>query len=180
MMVGVGASVVDQWFGASWEELGAVAVSTVAIFAAVITYTRLTGLRSFSKMSSFDFAMTVAVGSLMATTAVSSSTSLLSAVVGLGLLYFVQVVIAIGRVHFKAEKLVDNTPLLLMEGPHVLDENLRRCRVTRADLRAKLREANITDADREILAVVLETTGDISVLSGDGPLDPTLLEGIRR
>ncbi len=100
--------------------------------------------------------------------------------VGLGLLYLVQVVIAFGRIHFRADELVDNKPLLLMDGPKVLDENLRKSRVTMPDLRAKLREANITDPDREVLAVVLETTGDISVLSGDGPLDPTLLEGIRR
>ncbi len=30
----------------------------------------------------------------------------------------------------------------------------------------------------QVLAVVLETTGDISVLHGSGPLDELLLEGV--
>jgi len=48
-------------------------------------------------------------------------------------------------------------------GPLILDENLKATKVTPDDLRAKLREANVTDY-RQIKAVVLETTGDISVL----------------
>jgi uncharacterized membrane protein YcaP (DUF421 family) len=179
MSIAADPSVVEEWLIASWGELGAVALSTVVVFLAVILYTRLAGLRSFSKMSSFDFAMTVAVGSLMASAAVSSSTALVPALVGLALLYLVQIAIALGRIHFGAEKAVDNTPLLLMDGPNVLEDNLRRARVTPADLRGKLREAGVTDPD-QILAVVLETTGDFSVLSGDGPLDRSLLQGVRR
>lgn len=175
----IAASVIDRWIGASWEDLGAVAFSTVVIFLTVIAFTRVAGLRSFSKMSSFDFAMTIAVGSLMASAAASPSTSLLAAIVALGLLYAIQATIAQGRLRIGADKIVDNTPLLLMDGRDVLDDNLRRARVTSADLRAKLREANITDPD-EILAVVFETTGEISVLAGDGPLDPSLLDGVRR
>lgn len=173
----IASDVIDRWLGASWVELGAVAVSTTVIFAAVITYTRITGLRSFSKMSSFDFAMTVAVGSLMATTAVSSSTSLVGALVGLALLYIIQVVIALARVHLGAGAVVDNQPLLLMADGEVIEEHLRRSRVTRDDLRGKLREHGVTQWS-QVTAVVLETTGECSVLTGDA-IDPDLLVGVR-
>lgn len=69
-----------------------------------------------------------------------------------------------------------------MDGPQILHENLRRARVPETDLIAKLREANVLNLD-QVRAVVLETTGDISVLHGgpDGPdLEPTLLTGVRR
>jgi uncharacterized membrane protein YcaP (DUF421 family) len=52
--------------------------------------------------------------------------------------------------------------------------------MTRSELRAKLREANVLEWS-QIRAVVLETTGDVSVLHGDEggtPLDPSLLEGV--
>ena len=52
-----------------------------------------------------------------------------------------------------------------MKGPEVLEDNLKRSRVTLGDLRAKLREANVTDLS-QVKAVVFETTGDISVLHG--------------
>ena len=59
-----------------------------------------------------------------------------------------------------------------------LDDALAASRVTRADVHAKLREANALDLSR-VRAVVLETTGDISVLHGDA-IDPVLLDEVRR
>jgi len=38
-------------------------VSSCTVYAAILLYTRIVGPRSFSKMSSADFAMTIAVGS---------------------------------------------------------------------------------------------------------------------
>ncbi|OKI17062.1 hypothetical protein A6A08_07310 [Nocardiopsis sp. TSRI0078] len=68
---GHGSGLLESLFGVPFDRLLLILVSTVGIFATVLTYTRIAGLRSFSKMSSFDFAMTVAVGSLVATVAVA-------------------------------------------------------------------------------------------------------------
>lgn len=165
-----------MWLTTTWTHVGLVVLSTIAIFLAVITYTRIAGLRSFSKMSSFDFASTVAVGSMMATVAVTDA-SLVNGVVALGTLYATQTAIAILRRRTSVEKMIDNQPLLLMVRGRVLDDNLRRGRITHLDLVAKLREANVTNYDN-VLAVVLEMTGDVSVLHGDGPLEPGLLDGV--
>jgi uncharacterized membrane protein YcaP (DUF421 family) len=172
------ASAPTQWLGSSWMQAAMVAVSTVAIFAAVIALTRLAGLRSFSQMSSFDLAMTVAIGSLMASTASSPSTTLVNGTLALTLLYVVQIAIAKARLRMGASTVVDNHPLLLMHEGRILHENLRRARVAERDLWAKLRHAGVTDPD-EVLAVVFETTAEISVLQGDGPVDRRLLEGVR-
>ncbi len=164
---------------ATWSDLGLAVVSTIAIFLAVITYTRIVGLRSFSKMSSFDFAMTVAVGSLMSAVGMGSS-SLLTGLAVLATLYGVQVAIAFGRRRWsRFEGLVDNTPRLLMVGEELLEDAMRTARVTRSDVLAKLREANVTDLS-QVHAVVLETTGDISVLHGtdDAPALDVVCEGV--
>ena len=60
-------------------------------------------------------------------------------------------------------RIIDNNPLLLMDGPNILEENLRKARVTKGDLRSKLREANVLQLS-QVKAVIFETTGDISVL----------------
>ncbi|MDY7101031.1 MAG: DUF421 domain-containing protein [Actinomycetota bacterium] len=168
----------EQWLGSSWSEVGLVVASTAAVFVAVIAYTRVVGLRSFSKMSSFDFAMTVAVGSIIATTAVTSSATLVNALIGLAVLYVLQIAIGVARVRFGAGAAVDNSPLLLMDGSKVLEDNLRSARLTHDDLAAKLREAGVARPE-QVLAVVFETTGDVSVISGEGPLDRELLAGVR-
>lgn len=76
---------------------------------------------------------------------------------------------------------VDNTPLLLMSGDQIIYDALKEARVTEDDLYAKLREANVLDFD-EVRAVVLEATGDISVLdaeAGGKELNAKLLQGVR-
>lgn len=153
----------ENWFDVSYESVIAISLSAVGIYAAVILFTRIAGKRSFSKMSSFDFAMTVAVGSILASTVLNSSVSLMEGVVGLAAVYILQIIAAFLRRFTFFHQLIDNTPLLLMDGPRILEGNLKKARLTNSDLRAKLREANVISLS-QVRAVVFETTGDISVL----------------
>lgn len=170
------------WFTTSWEAAVEAVLCAMGIYLAVIGYTRVAGLRSFSKMSSFDFAMTVAVGSVVASTTLSRDVSLLLGVVALGALYAVQELIAHLRVwHPSASDVIDNRPVLLMRNGEMFPQAMRAAEITRADLLAKLREANVLRLE-QARAVVLETTGDISVLhappDSDEALDTVLLEGV--
>lgn len=166
-----------NWISSSWSDLGVVAPSALLMLAAVIAVIRVIGLRSFSKMSGFDFAVTVAIGSITAST-VTSTTPLANGALAVASLLAVQSAIAFLRQRFSFGRIVDNTPALLMRDGVMIDGALARCRVTEDDVVAKLREANVLDVS-SVRAVVLETTGDISVLHGDGPLDPRLLESVR-
>ena len=153
----------EKWFEASWTSIIAILLTAAGIYLAIIIFTRIAGKRSFSKMSSFDFAMTVAVGSILATTILSKSVSLIQGIVGLAAVYILQISAAILRRYSWFQKAIDNSPLLLLEGKNVLHENLKKARVTEGDLRSKLREANVLDLS-QVRIVVFETTGDISVL----------------
>jgi len=170
------------WFLTEPTTLIWVTVSAVAFSAAVLVAVRLLGLRSFSKMSSYDFVMTVAVGSLMASTLAAETPSLGQGLVGLAALFLLQFLVARVRVASGTMKSwLDNEPLLLMQDGGMLSENMRAAKVTEEDLIAKLREANVLDPE-EVRAVVLETTGDVSVLHGPpggSDLHPLLLRGVR-
>ncbi len=72
---------------------------------------------------------------------------------------------------------VDNDAVLLMAGSTMLEEHMRRARVTADDVRAKLRQANIHRYD-QVCYVVLETTGDVTVVQGDGALDRDILADV--
>jgi uncharacterized membrane protein YcaP (DUF421 family) len=116
----------EKWFEASWTSIIAICITATVIYLAVIIFTRIAGKRSFSKMSSFDFAMTVAIGSILASTILSKSISLLEGLVGLGMVYLLQIFVAILRRSSSIEKLVDNKPLLLMDGTNILHDNLKK------------------------------------------------------
>lgn len=162
-------------FAASPTDVVVVIASALLVYLAVILATRIVGLRSFSKMSAFDFAMTVAIGSILASVA-TGSVGLVEGLLAIASLFALQFSLAWLRQRTDVMGIVDNRPLLLMHGATILHEHLRRSRVTEADLRAKLREAGILRLD-QVHAVVLETTGDVSVLAG-GQVDPALLEDV--
>lgn len=170
----------DELFFDSLQQLVAVFCAALAVYLVTIFLTRISGKRSFAKMSSFDFAMTVAVGALIGTSILSPSVPVLNGIIGLASLYFLQHVVGFLRRYEAVDFLVTNKPVLLMKGPHVLKENLKKAHITENDLKARLRKANITSRDH-ILAVVFETSGEISVLhSGmEAEVEDWLMEGIK-
>ncbi len=167
------------WISTDVVSLVMVTVSALGVYAALLISTRLSGLRSFSKMSGFDFAITVALGSLIATTIVSKTPSMLTGAFAIIVLYGLQWAISKGRKKTDfVERIVDNEPLLIMAGDEVLTEHLEKARMTVEDLKSKLRMAGIRDR-KQLLAVVFETTGDVSVVQRGEPIDPWIFEGLR-
>lgn len=159
--------------------LRAVSASTVGVFW-VVVLTRVVGLRTFSKMTSFDFVVTVAAGSLLANAAAASEwSSFVQSMVAIAAMFGVQVVLALGRERSKGLRaILDNRPLLLARDGTIDESALRRARVARADVLAKMREANALDLD-SVQAVVLEATGDISVLHGNHPVQDEVMDNVR-
>jgi uncharacterized membrane protein YcaP (DUF421 family) len=155
-------------------------VLTTAALLWVVALVRAVGLRSFSKMTAFDFVATVAIGSLLAAGAtVTSWQAFAQVLVAIVALLAVQAVLAVLR--RKSERLRDligNTPVLLMENGKFCEAALRLTRVAREDVIAKIRTANALRLS-DVRAVVLENTGDISVLHGSA-IDERILKGVRR
>lgn len=169
-------SALVQRLAASTTDLLVVVVAAVAIYLWVIAGTRLLGLRSFAKMSAFDFAMTIATGSVIATVALGS-VPLASGMTAIAVLFVAQFAVARLRRGTGLNGVIDNRPLLLLYEGRILDEHLAEARLTRGDLMGKLRAADVTQV-AAVRLVVLETTGDISVITGSGPLDAALLDGV--
>jgi len=171
----------NELFALNQKTFFLILLSTVCIYFAVILYTRIFGKRSFSKMSSFDFAMTVAVGSMIASTILSESVSFLEGAVGLLVVYSLQLAAAVFRRFRWFRKLIDNEPTLLMDGETLLRDNMKAVRVTEGDIRSKLREANVIKLS-DIKAVIFESTGDMVVLHKEGTeaVDDWLLKDVQR
>jgi len=171
----------NKLFNLGTDSFVIIFLTALGTFVALMIYTRIFGKRSFSKMSSFDFSMTVAIGSIVATTVVSSSVTMAQGIVGLGAVYLIQLTAAFARRYHWFQVLVDNKPLLLMDESTIIYDNLRKARVTKDDLISKLREANVLKMS-QVKAVVFEATGDISVLhTNDGRIEVEdwLLEDVK-
>ena len=155
-------------------------ILTALTMSWVVLLVRINGLRSFSKMTNFDFVMTVAVGSLLAGGSQTSAwDDFLQVLVGLAALFIVQYLTArLRQSSENFESLIQNPPVVLMRDGKIIEEALDATRVARDDLIAKLREANVLDFS-EVRAVILETTGDVSVLHGENCAED-VLQGTHR
>ncbi len=145
-----------------------------------ILLVRIVGLRAFSKMTAFDFVTTIATGSLIAQAGTRSTwtefVQALAAIVGV---FLVQWLLGKTRLSSEAfQNLITNKPVLLMKDGEFIEAAMTKTRVSRSNIMEKLRAANVASPS-EVKAVVLETTGNISVMQ-DKDFDERLLEGVER
>lgn len=185
LTAGTNAPLIDynpmDWITTSPRSVMLILLSSVAVYVALVLFTRWLGLRSFSKMSGFDFAVTVAFGSILASVILAEDPPVVNGVVALGSLFLIQAVISIlRRDSERFEALMSNKPRLIMMRGEVVTEQLRAAKMTESDLMSKLREANVFKR-AEAIAVFAETTGDVCVLHDSDPdamVDSCLLDGV--
>lgn len=172
-----------DWFYQLNDPILITIISSVLLFISIVLITKAIGLRSFAKFTAYDFAFTIAIGSIAASI-LTSSTSFFHGIVAISsLLAITYGASTLQQKYSLFDNFVSNKPLLLMKGTIFLEENMKYSRVNKSQLIAKLREANVTSLD-QVLAVVLESTGDISVLhksssENDKELDDLLLDDVR-
>ncbi len=165
----------------SLKTVGQMCIAAILIYLYIMFITRVAGKRTFAKMTSFDFAVTIAMGSILADAVNKPLSSLFPAFISLALLAGLQVLLSkILSSSNKAQKVLTNTPpLLLMKDGDIFEENLRKALVSRADLMGKLREANVLQLS-QVKAVIFETTGDVSVLhtTDEIEIDSVIMEDV--
>ncbi|QZD88821.1 DUF421 domain-containing protein [Qipengyuania aurantiaca] len=169
-----------MFFEETWLDL--LARGIILSFIGLVWVTlliRIVGLRSLSKMTNFDFVMTVALGSVLANAVTTDKWitfwQCLAAMVGL---FLVQVIASkIRKTSDTAEDIMQNQPVFLYKDGAFCEEAMTSARVSKSDVIAKMREANCLSLD-QAQAVVLEATGDVSVLHGD-TLDERILEDVK-
>lgn len=150
----------DGWMGL----IRTGAVGALAYLALVLLL-RVSGKRTLSKMNAFDFIVTVALGSTLATVLLSESVALAEGVVAFGVLVGAQYVITWLSVRSRTVKqLVKSEPSLLFHQGTFLEGALRRERVTEEEVLAAVRQQGKGSLS-EVVAVVLETDGTFSILS---------------
>ncbi len=152
----------DNWFGV----LRVVVVGGLA-YAALILVLRVSGKRTLSKWNAFDFVVTIALGSTLATVLLSKDVRLAEGLTAFALLVGLQFLITWVAVRFPtADKIFKSSPTLLLKRGVFIDDKMRRTRVTESEVLAAVR-ASGTASLADVEAVVLETDGSFSVVGSE-------------
>ncbi len=135
------------------------------IYLWLIAVLRVTGKRTLAQLNAFDFIVTVALGSTLATAVLSSSVAWAEGALALALLALLQFIVAKLSVHSSwARRLLTSEPTVLLRDGHPIDDALLRERISHASLLAAVRSAGVGGLEMVSL-VVLETNGNLSVIS---------------
>lgn len=155
----------DHLFFDSWQNVLRILVNTVLAYAAIVILLRSSGKRTLSKMNAFDFIVTVALGSSLATVALSKSIPLLEGILAFVIFVSLQYSLTWLSVRFKSVKqVITSDPTLLLFKGKMLHDVMKRERITEEEINVVAREQGETDL-KEIYAIVLETTGTMSVIA---------------
>ncbi|MBH0089909.1 DUF421 domain-containing protein [Pseudoalteromonas sp. NSLLW218] len=133
-------------------------------YVALVFWLRVSGKRTLSKWNVFDFVVTIALGSILASVIITKSVALLEGILAFVVLIGLQYLITWLSVRSsKFAALVKAEPTLLLSNGEYCTAALKSQRVTKSEIRAAIRGAGIL-AIEDVAAVVLETDGSFSVM----------------
>ena len=152
-------------FGASWAAIAYVAGSSAAVYFSALLAIRLAGRRTVAQFSSFDIIVTIAIGSIIATTAISRDVSYAEGTTALVTLLSFQTLLGWLRQRFPAvRRSTDFSPLVVVRNGRLeLGSSPFGIQATPEEVVSKLREQGVFELEDAGL-VVVEPTGGFSVL----------------
>lgn len=169
----------DHLFFDNWAVLIRTAVIGVLAYVSLVVFLRVCGKRTLSKMNAFDFVVTVALGSTLATVLLNKNVTLAQGALGFALLIGMQFAVTWSSVRARwVRRLTTGEPSLLFYQKKLLPLALRWERVTEDEVRAAVRAAGFANLN-EVEAVVLETDGSFSVIRRSEKSGESTLLGVR-
>lgn len=168
-----------EFFFDDWRGLWRTLLVGVLAYVALVTLLRISGKRTLAKMNAFDFIVTVALGSTLATVLLSKDVALAEGLLAFMVLILLQFSVAWLSVRFPwVEGLVKSEPTLLLYRGQLQRPAMRRERVSQTEIEAAVRQQGIADP-AAVAAVVLETDGTFSVIQTEGETTLTQVAGVQ-
>lgn len=155
-----------------------VVLATIGMYWTFVFLVRGFGQRALARMSSTDLATIVALGAVIGRAALGNTPTLGGGLVALVTLFAQQALVGPVRHRLGLPVLLYNRPLLLMAGGQVLEQNLRKAHLLEDDLWPVLRTKGIGHRS-EVACVILEPTGDFSVIKRGEKLDFGMFSDVR-
>ena len=171
----------ENVFFNNWQSILETFLLGLLAYIALIIIVRISGKRTLSQMREFDFIVTVALGSTLATIFLSKDVTLADGIVGLSVLISLQYLLAYFSTRStKFSRLLSSEPTLVFYKGSFLQTALRKERVTEDEVRSVLRSKGVTSIEL-VEAVVMEANGQFTVVEqGSLHNDDSPLSNVRR
>lgn len=134
------------------------------VFFALYLLLRLLGKRELGQLTPFELLVVVVIGDLSQQGVTHNDTSMTGAVLAVGTFAFWASVLSWSSyLSRRAERLLDGEPRVVVRDGQLLRDNLRRDRLTPAEIESEMRLAGIAHL-REVAWAIVEPRGKISFI----------------
>jgi len=136
---------------------------TIILYSVLIAVIRLMGKRQIGQMEPSEFVVTMLVANLASIPMQDEGISLASGLVPILTVLGIELVLShLSLKNIRFRKILCGKPVILIENGNILQQNLRKTRVTLDELTGHLREKDVLDLNT-VQYAILETNGNLSV-----------------
>lgn len=139
-------------------------IRTLVLYAFVIFALRIMGKRQISEMQPSELVVTIIMSNIVSLPMQNTSQPLLSGVIPVVVLVALEIAAsAVMLKSSKFRKLICGNPVVVISDGKILQEQMKRLRLTTEDLCAQLRQQSVFSID-DVQYCIVETNGTVSVL----------------
>ncbi len=136
---------------------------TIILYLILIAVIRLMGKRQIGQMEASEFVVTMLVANLASIPMQDSGIPLFTGIVPILTILGGELILSSASMwSIGLRRILCGKPVILIENGHILQDNLRKTRVTLDELSGHLREKDILDPST-VQYAILETNGNLSV-----------------
>ncbi len=138
-------------------------IRSIILYLVLIATIRLMGKRQIGQMEASEFVVTMLIANLAAIPMQDGGIPLFSGIVPILTVLGIELVLShLSMQSVRFRKLLCGKPVILIENGNIMQENLRKTRVTLDELTGHLREKDVLDLTT-VQYAILETNGNLSV-----------------
>lgn len=168
----------ENIFYNNWLSLVRILIIGVLAYASLIILLRVSGKRTLTKMNAFDFVVTVALGSTLASVLLSKDVTLSDGIMAFSVLIFLQYIVTYISVRSKKfSNFIKSEPKLLFFQGQFLRKAMFAERITENELIAIARKNGVGSLE-DVDAMILETNGKVNLIQKLKKSTPSLLSNV--
>ena len=138
-------------------------VRTIILYLTMIVVIRIMGKRQIGQMEPSEFVVTMMVANLATIPMEDDGIALFAGLVPICVIWGTELILSfLSLKSSKVRKLLCGKPVILIENGKILQQNLRKTRITLDELTGHLREKDVLDL-KSVQYAILETNGNLSV-----------------
>ena len=141
-----------------------IGLRAIAIFCFILLLTRVIGRRELSQMAPFDLILLIVLGDSLQQGLTQDDYSVTGALIAVTTIAVLQRLVSFLSFRFgPMRRILEGEPIVIVQDGRLIESNLRRERLTPADVAEEARQSQIESLDR-VKWAVLEPNGAISFI----------------